>query len=113
MQNILVKMGIILGVSSTSAFVSSTSIAMLVGFLVYNVIAGHGYVFEIANEKFFMAAIFVWPIGLTGGIISGLAGWLTAKNMPDVNKRIVKWSAIGGLLVALLPACFVGINTIA
>jgi len=114
MQNILLKIGIVLGVSSASAFVSSTGIAMVVGFLVYNVNTGYyEYALAIASLKFVMAVVFVWPLGIVGGIIGGLAGWLKASDVPDTNRRIVKWSAVGGLLAALFPACVVGVYTIA
>ncbi len=115
MQNIRLKIGLILRVSAASSFVSSTGIAMLVGFLVYNVNTGYyGHALAIAVLKFVMAAVVAWPLGIVGGIIGGLlAGWLKASDVPDTNRRIVKWSAVGGLLAALFPAYVIGIYTIA
>jgi ABC-type antimicrobial peptide transport system permease subunit len=112
MKSILTRTGVILGVSFASAFVSSTGIATVVGFWLYNVVAGHGHVLEIATMKFGMAAVIAAPIGMIGGITSGVVGWKTASDVSQVNKRIAVWSAAGAVLVGLLTAILVGINTI-
>ncbi len=118
MQNILLKIGIIIGVSFVSAFVTSTGIAMLVGSLLYT--RKLRYLPEILSGKFVLAAIFGWPLGLVGGIIGGLAGWfivwfvgwLRASDVSKTNWPIVTGSVIGGLLGGLFSGFFIGINTI-
>ncbi len=121
MQNILLKIGIIIGVSFVSAFVASTGIAMMVGFLIYGVLTDRlRHLPEILNGKFVLAAIFGWPLGLVGGIIGGLAGWfivwfvgwLRASDVSKTNWPIVTGSVIGGLLGGLFSGFFIGINTI-
>lgn len=111
MKNILLKIGIILGTSFISSVLFGIVVAVLVGFLVYNVINGHSHILEIASLKVLMGAI-VSPVGIIGGIIGGLIGWATAKNKQNNNKRIAKWSAIGALLSVVWPACGAGIMTI-
>lgn len=117
MQNILLKTGIIIGVSFVSAFVASTGIAMMVGLLIYGALTGRlRYWQEILSLKFVLAAIFGWPLGLGSGIIGGLAGWfagwLMASEVFNTNRLIIIGSVIGGSLGGLFSGFFIGITTI-